>query len=189
MGITAGTAALVVGVAGAAASAAGALSQAKYSSQVARNNATIAGQNSAYAAQAGNQAAQEASLQSAAQGAGLKADEAANGVDVNTGSAVNVQSSQRMAGTLDTDQVMHNALLQSYGYQSTVESENAQAKQDISAGDLQATGGLVQDASSLGFKWGGGGGGNDNLLPGDTGYAGSGGSFSAAQLAQHQGVV
>lgn len=156
MGI--GTAIAVAGITGAAVSAAGAVHQGLYSAAVARNNAKISEQNAAYATEAGNQSAQITSLQSAAEGGSLKANQGASGVDVNTGSAVSVQAGQRAAGQLETETTLHNALLSAYGYQTQAESDKAQAQQDIVGGFTQAGGGLLENASSLGFKWAGLGG-------------------------------
>ena len=46
----------------------------------------------------------------------MVAAEAANNVDVNSGSALDVQVSQRETGMEDVDQIRNNALLQAYGY-------------------------------------------------------------------------
>ena len=66
-------------------------------------------------------------MKSAAASGRLKAGQAANGVDVNSGSAVAVQSGQRKAGLLDTATVANNAELQAYGYRSQAAGFNAQA--------------------------------------------------------------
>lgn len=162
------TAALIAGGIGAATSAVGAISQgeatgneAKYQAQIATNNAQIAKQNAQYSAEAGSEQATIEGLKSANAGGRIKASQAANNVDVNSGSALKVQQGQRQAGYLDTLTAENNALLQAYGYKATAASDTAQAALDTQeseeapiAGDIGAAGSLLGNASSLGFKWG-----------------------------------
>lgn len=142
-----------------------------YQAQVAQNNATIARQNAAYSIQAGQAQAEKSSLRGAANLASIRATQAAGGVDVNSGSAVEVQASQRQVNKLDTDTTMNNAQLQAYGYRSQETGYEAQAKLDrSSAGNaiigagFEAGGTLLGNASSLSFKWGDKtGGGNESF--------------------------
>jgi len=140
---------------GAGLQAGGSIAGGLYSAQVARNNATIAQQSATYATEAGNVQAQNESLKNAQIAGQLKASQAANNVDVNSGSALAVQAGQKAAGDLDTQTVLHNALLQAYGYQQQATSYKAQAGQDVTAGFEGAAGSLLSNASSLGLKWGG----------------------------------
>lgn len=179
------TAALVAGVAGAATTAYGsyqagnaASSAAAYQAQVAQNNAKIADQNAQYTIAAGQVKAATQSLKGAAAGGKLKAAQAAGGVDVNSGSAVDVQQSQREQEKLDTETVMSNAELQAYGYRTASTSFTAEAGLDEmkadqakTAGEIGAAGSLLSNASSLGFKWGAG-----PLAPTGTGLTPSTGS-------------
>jgi len=135
-------------------------SQASYQSQVARNNAAIAQQKAGYAAQAGEAQAQAESLKNAAQLGDVKTAQAANNIDVNTGSAVDVQKTQREIGEYDTATTMNNALLQAYGYQTEATSfqaesglESAEASQAPIGAGLSAGGGLLSNAGSIGLKW------------------------------------
>ena len=157
----------VAGVAGAGVSALGAITQgqaagrnAAYQSQVAANNATIAQQNAQYATEAGSVQAQEASMKSAAQVGAVKAAIGANDVDVDTGSPLTTQVSQRETGVTNTEQTMQNALLQAYGYNTQATSfeaesglEQAEAVEAPEEGELSAAGGLLSNASSIGFKF------------------------------------
>jgi len=140
---------------------------AAYEAQVARNNAIIAQQNAAAAGAAGGVQAQATSLRSAATGGLIKAGQAASNIDVNSGSAVEVQASQRQLGELDAETAMHNAALQAYGYQTQATGYTAQAglygaeaEQAPIGGVLDATGNLLSNASNIGFKWIGSGGGS-----------------------------
>src|SRR5262245_9354262 len=91
---------------------------ASYQSQVAANNAQIARQNARYSASAAAAQTEQAGLKARAQNANLRAALAANGVDVNTGSAADVQDAQRRLGAFDTATVANNAALKIYGYKA-----------------------------------------------------------------------
>lgn len=178
-----------LGAAGAGISAIGAITggiaarnAANYQATVARNNQTIALQNAARAEQAGNVQAEAQGRKGAAQVAGIKVGQAASGVNVNTGSAVDVQAGQREINQLDTETVLNNAELHSYGYRSQASNFDAESKLDeakannaVPAAALSATGSLLSSASSLGLKWsgtpsgggGGGGGGSGVVYPSD----------------------
>lgn len=159
IGTIASTAGAVVGAAGTLYGGLAQAQNAKYQSQVAANNATIAKQNADYAIRAGQVKAQDQSMKEAAQLGLIKASQAANGVDVNSGSALDVQVSQREKGVLDTDTTMNNAQLQAYGYrtqQTNYEAQSAldsqQAGQAEFGGILGATGSLLSSAKSTGFN-------------------------------------
>ena len=163
----------IAGIAGAGISAVGALtagaanaSQANYQAQVAANNATTANQNADYAIKAGEQRAANESLKGRAEGQHLKAEIAANGTDVNSGSAVEVRAGQTEKAQLDTETTRQDAALTAYGYrtQSTnfaAEStlQKAAAGFDTTAGIFSAGGSLLSGASNIGMKWSGLGGG------------------------------
>lgn len=147
------TAALIAGGVGSAVSAAGAIEQgqavaneAKYNSQVAANNAT-------YASAAGTAQAGAESMKNANVAGRVKAAQAANGVDVNSGSTVDVQEGTREAGNIDTQTTENNALLQAYGYQQTSTLQKNEAEEAPIGADIGAAGGLLGNASSIGFKW------------------------------------
>ena len=124
-----------MGVVGAGIKAFGILQQgqaasnaANYQAQVAKNNEIIAKQNAEYSAASGVTQAATTSMKSAAVGARIKTAQAANNIDVNTGSAVDVQASQRVIGKLDTETVLNNAELQSYGYRAQASNFAAEAE-------------------------------------------------------------
>jgi hypothetical protein len=95
---------------------------ASYQAQVAQNNAIIAEQNAAYASEAGLASAAATSMKGAAASGKVKATQAASGIDVNTGSAVNVQASERETNVLNTETVLNNAELRAYGYRARATS-------------------------------------------------------------------
>lgn len=162
-----------LGMAGAGISAIGTIAggianrnAANYQAAIANNNKIIAIQNAARAEQAGNVQAEATSRKGAAQVAAIKVGQAASGVNVNTGSPVDVQAGQRETNQLDTETVLNNNMLHAYGYRTQATNfeaeenlDKAKADAAVPAAALSATGSLLSNASSTGFKWNGGGGG------------------------------
>lgn len=160
---------LILAAVGTAASVAGAVSsgssqaaQANYQAQVAKNNATIAQQNRNYAIQAGQSATTTEGLKERAQENTVTAGLAASGLDVNTGSAKAVRTSQAEIGEQNVEQTSANALLTAYGYstaatgyQAEATLQKAAAPRDIAGADVGALGTLASGASNIGFKWAG----------------------------------
>jgi hypothetical protein len=157
----------VAGLAGAATSAVGTIGggisagrQANYGAQVAANNAIVASQNAARAEAAGARQATDVSMRGAVTGGEIKAAQAANNIDVNTGSAVDVQVGERETTQLSAMTAENDALLKAYGYRAAATSFGAQsglekteaAQAPIGAG-LAASGGLLGSASALAYKW------------------------------------
>lgn len=140
--------------------------QASYAAQIAKNNQTIALQNAARAEQAGNVQAEAQGRKGAARLAGIKTGQAASGINVNEGTAVDVQAGQREINQLDTETVLNNAQIQSYGYRTQAmnfeaeeAAQKAKASNAVPAALLKAGGGLLANASSIGGKWTSGTGG------------------------------
>lgn len=149
-----------VGAIGAISSAQSQSANANYQAQVAKNNATIAANNAEYATQAGQEKAQETSLKAREQQGAITTAIAANGLDVDTGSASDVEKTQAETGSLATQNVVNAAALQAYGYRSNETSfqaqsglETAEAGQAETAGDISAAGGLLGGASSVGLNY------------------------------------
>lgn len=141
-----------------------------YKAQVAENNAIAYDQMATRVVQGGEVASDVAGLRTAAAVGDTKAKQAANGVDVNTGSAVDVRAGVAQAGRINQMTTLSNAQLQGYGYRVKAAQERAQAQLYRSEGagatqgaGLDAAGSIFGAASKLPFGWlnniGGGGGG------------------------------
>lgn len=165
----------VVQTAGAIQSGNAANKIAGYQAQVAHNQAIIDEQNAIYALQAGDQDAATKSMEGAAAVGSIRAAQAASGIDVNTGSAVDVQASERIRSALDTETVRHNAQLRAYGYRSQAMADEAEAglrraegAQAKKAGQIKGLGTLLSGASSVAGMWsmGGGAGGGTSASGG-----------------------
>lgn len=133
---------------------------AKYESRVAENNAAIAQQNASWAAQAGNAQAEQKQLQTRAKVGGIMAAEAASGIDINSGSGLDVRSSASELGELDAINIRSNAARTAYGYnvQSTSDQNQSQldqfqAQNDQSAGNIKAASTLIGSAGSAYSGW------------------------------------
>ena len=150
---------LVGGLVSAVGTIAGGIAQknaADYQSQVAANNAIIAKQNAAYSIEAGQAKTAMTSMQEAETGGQIKTAQAANGVDVNTGSNKAVQISQREVGNLNTKQQLSNAQLTAYGYQSQAMNYTAQSQLDTYQGKTAMLGaelGAAGQVAGVAGKW------------------------------------
>ena len=127
---------------------------------MAKNNAQIAQQNATYAIEAGKSKQQQEGLKSAEELGQVKTALAANNVDVNTGSAKEVEVGQREKGALSQETIANNAELQAYGYESQATGFEAQAGlEQATAAEaplgaaIGAGGSLLSNASALSLKW------------------------------------
>jgi hypothetical protein len=149
-------------VAGGITSAVGAEQQAgaqaaalNYQAQVAQNNAKIAQQNKTWDIQSGDVAATNQELKTAAVVGQTKADEAASGVDVNTGSFVKARAGEAETGMLDALTIRSDAAKKAYADEVQANNETAQGTLDTmgaskaeEAGDIGAATSLLGGASS-----------------------------------------
>lgn len=127
----------------------------KYNAQVQFNNAKIAQQNATFAGEQGAANAATEQQKTRAQVGEIKAAQAANGIDVNKGSAVDVRSSAAELGELNAITIRSNAARQAYGFQTQAASDMAQsqldkqqAKYDRQAGYIKAGTTLLGDATA-----------------------------------------
>lgn len=148
---------------------------ASYNAQVAQNNATTA-------LQEGDANATQAAMKSKAQLGGIIAAQAANGIDVNSGSAVAVQSSARMEGQQDALSIRTNAARQAYSYDTQAASYTMQASLDTQEGENAETAGYIGTATSL---LQGASSAYSSYAKADT--AGSGNSTSVSGLTSYSG--
>ena len=172
LGLTEGLAiaGVAASVAGAGASALGAVNSAhaqaanaSYQAQVQENNQKLAAYGASQAAASGAAAEEKAGLQRRAVAGAIETGEAANNIDIGSGSAKDVRESQSALSDLDALTLRHNVAQQSYGYQIQGESAGdtaallqQQASQAPTAGALAASGSLLSGAGSAAnqyFSW------------------------------------
>lgn len=157
-----GAAAVPLMIAGAGMSAIGSIragqaqaASAEYNAKIAEMNSKLATQNAAWSGAEGEQQAGIAGLKAQEQAGAIKTAQAANNVDVNTGSAVGVQKSQAELAMLNEMNIRSNAARQAYGFETQAAGDTAQAaldksqaKQDKISGYIGAAGSLLGGAGS-----------------------------------------
>lgn len=145
-----------VGVGSMAASSLGAVASGysksasdKYNAQVALNNANVATENAAYVAAEGNQRLEAQGLKNRNEAGLIRTNQAASGIDVNSGSAANVQASANMLGQLDALTMRSEAARKAYGFETEAANDKAQAGLYKSAAKKDVTAGYIDAGTSL----------------------------------------
>lgn len=145
-----------LGLAGGAVNAYGQIQASKaqsqadnFNAQVAEQNAIIATQKQQWAGEEGDQAASISQMKTAAKVGATQANQGASGVEVGTGSNVDVISSEREIGMMDALTIRSNAARQAYGYATEAYSDKAQAALDTYAGKNAITAGNIGAVSTL----------------------------------------
>ncbi len=130
--------------------------QAEYQAEVAAQNQKLAQQSAQMASASGEAQAEQAGLKSRANLGAIRAAEGASGIDVNSGSAEDVQSSARGLGMLDQLTIRSNAAKTAYGYETQglayggqQQLEKAVAQQAPIAGAFGAAGSLLSGAAGV----------------------------------------
>lgn len=134
---------------------------AAYRAQVARNNAKLAEGDATYAIQAGRLESYNQGMKSRSHLGNVKANQAASGVDVNRGSAVDVRSSEAQTGRQEQQNIEYNSERRAYGYRRQAQDYETEANLTEREGynaqlaGREAAGATVLGAaSSLTSKWG-----------------------------------
>lgn len=122
---------------------------AAYNAQVAENNAKLATQNARFAAAEGNEQVAAEQQNNRARTGAIAAAQGASGVDVNSGSAVNVRASQAELGELNALNIRSNAMRQAYGYETQSTSYTGQAGLDRAQAKDEKIGGYMSGAGSF----------------------------------------
>lgn len=150
----------VVAAQGAKTTAAATQQAYNYQAGVAQINSKIDLQNADYSRDQGEREAELYGLKAGQTEANIKVAQAASGLDVNSGSAKDVQSSQKVVAGIDMAQIRSNAAKVAYDYdvkstmdlnQSTLDvigGENAKI-----AGDIQAESSILGTVGSVATKW------------------------------------
>lgn len=153
---------------------------AMYAAQVAKNNQQIALQNKAWAASEGNAAVEQAQMATRAKIGAITANQGASGVNINSGSSVDVRSSAAETGQLSAINIRSAAARQAYGFENEAQGDAAQAALDkanasnaITAGNTKAESTLLGGLGSAGANFG-------NYLSQNSVLPSSGNSFENA---------
>lgn len=149
-----------VGAMGASAQADAQAASYQYKAAVARNNAIIAERNAQSATEAGGAQAQTNDLKTKALVGSQLATQAANGLDVNSGTNVQVRQSATDIGHLDTLTILNNAAKNSAGFKAQGMNfiaeaglADASAENAKVAGEYNVATSLLGSAGSFSDKW------------------------------------
>lgn len=126
---------------------------AKASAAAANYNAQVNEQNARRAAQVGEIEANNASMRTRAAVGATLAGQAGKGVDVNSGSASDVQVSQSMLGELNALNIRSKAIQEAYNYKTTADLQKVTAKNDKKAGAIAATTTAVSGLGKFGSEY------------------------------------
>lgn len=150
----------VLGAFGASAKADAESSALAYKAQVARNNAIIAERNAQAAIETGSVKGQINDLKTKSLIGQQLVTQAANGLDVNSGSNLDVRQSTADIGRLDTLTIIANAGKEAVGYLNQAENFEAEATlQDMGsryakeAGEINVMSSLLGSATSVSDKY------------------------------------
>lgn len=139
----------VISAVGGVASGMAQANAASYQAQVARNNVTIARQNANMEMQAGEAEATSQGLHARERQGGITSAFAAEGVDVNSGSAAAARESQEGLGLLDTMTIRSNARKKAYNDEAQATTFDAQSTLDKMQGSNAEFSSMIGAASSL----------------------------------------
>jgi hypothetical protein len=120
-----------------------------YQAGVAQLNAKIARQNAAYEVALGEQQAQTQGMKTRATISQTRANQGAGGLDVNSGSNVQVQSSEAELGSYDQALIRNNAARRAYGFEVKATEAEAQANLDTMAASTSRTAGYLDAFTSV----------------------------------------
>lgn len=146
-----GASALGAGVSAFGSMQQGAAQQAMYQYQagVARVNQQIAAQNAEWELKAGEVEAQQEGLKTRFGIGTAKTEQAASGLDVNSGSALATRQSMQEIGTYNETLARANAAKRAYGFTVQGVQEEAQSNIDIMAGQQARTAGNIGAVTSI----------------------------------------
>ena len=149
IGIGANVAGGILGAEGSIASGEAQQGMYNYQAGVAQLNATIAKQNADFAVNAGEEKAQQYGLEAGQRQGQIVASQASSGLDANSGSAKEVQQSQKMVTNLDLTQIRSDANKTAYDIENQAQGFEEQATLDTMAGKNAAQAGVIGAFSSI----------------------------------------
>lgn len=159
-GLVASAASGAISAEGASEAGGAAADSANYRSQVAANNAILAQRQTTYDTQQGDIQAMESGMKTRQAMGAVRSTEGANGIDVNSGTAVDLQRDVAQQGALDALTIRNNAARKAYNDTIAADSDSAdatlfssQASDAQSAGFTNSFGSILGSASSVSDKW------------------------------------
>ncbi|HEX9613596.1 MAG TPA: hypothetical protein VGA05_08280 [Candidatus Bathyarchaeia archaeon] len=120
-----------------------------YQAGIAAMNAKIAKQNADYETSLGEVQAQQLGMKTRAQIGETRAIQGASGLDLNSGSNLEVRVSEAELGVQDQAMIRSNAARRAYGQEIIAAQETAQSNLDMMAASNAKTEGFIGAASSI----------------------------------------
>lgn len=139
----------VIGAYGAKKAGDNAQDQANYQAMVARNNAVIAAQYATAERQKGQVLEDAKRMETAQRVSAVRAAGGSSGLDVNSGSALDLQADTARLGELDALTIRNNAARAAYGYETQGVNYNNQATLSNMAGNAAQEAGTIGMFSSV----------------------------------------
>jgi len=146
-------ASMVAGVAGSAMSGYSQYQSAQYNAAVARNNETIAKQNANISLTQGTQQEENQRLKTGSKINAALAQQAASGINPNSGSALDVRTSAAQLGELDALTIRQNYNQKNLDYTNQANAYASQASLDEAQGNWGVASSILGGASSVSDKW------------------------------------
>jgi hypothetical protein len=153
MGAIAPVLSIAATLVGAGISAIGAEQQAKANAAAANYNAQVAKNASIFAQQQGVVEAEKQQREAAMVIGKDRAAAAASGIDVNSGSPLDIQADNYVTGKLNEATALNNASRNAWGYATQSNLYGMEAQSDLTAGNYNAAGALIGGASELSNRW------------------------------------
>jgi hypothetical protein len=132
----------------------------QYQGGIAQLNKKIALQNADYAREVGEQESVRYGMKARFAEGKTKAAQGASGIDLGSGSSVDVRTSQHDIAQMDLATIRNNAARKAYGYEVEGVQDEAQsnlygmaASNAEKAGNIKAMGSLISGVSSVSSKW------------------------------------
>lgn len=144
---------LATTLAGGVISGIGAERSAQAQANAANYNAAVARNASIFAQQQGEVNAEASDRRTAAMIGRQRATYAAGGLDVNSGSPLDIQADTAQMGRLNSLTIRNNAARTAYGYEAQGNLDTAEASNYKTAGDTAMLGSLIGTAGAVGDKW------------------------------------
>lgn len=141
--------AAAVAAAGAIAKGASDWSAANAQKNIAKQNAEVAGRNAALSMAVGENQAEQIGMRNKAIAGKIKAEQGSNGVDVGSGSAKDIQTSQRALGLFDTMTLKSNAAREAFGFKVQAKQFTDEAAIAKTKANQAILSGAIGTASSL----------------------------------------
>lgn len=145
--------ALALAVIGTGLSAIGSIAAGQAKQQAADYQAAVANNNARYARQVGQVDAENQKVSTGQVIGAQKAAQAANGVDIGSGSALDVRTSAAELGELDALTIRNNAENKAKNYEAQATLFQMEGKADALSGWLGAASSIVGGASNIADKW------------------------------------